>query len=123
MHQFSWFVFTWLLAAGGASRVLSAADGTPVECRDHGIFHACCGEVHRVRPLCVEVDPNEFRCQWEPLQYFDVNVTVKDHSLLVQCTPEVDLPVCVQFVLALFLFGCVSCLRADMYKRHGVVVF
>ena len=124
MSLSSWFVFTWLLAAGArASRIMSPADGVPVECIDHGVFHECCGEMHRIHPLCVEVDPNEFRCQWEPIQYFDVNVTVREHTLLVQCKPEVDLPLFVQFVLGLLLFCCVSCLRADMYKRHGVVVF
>ena len=109
--------------ASGFPRVLNAADGDPVECRDHGIFHECCGEVHRIRPLCVEVDQDEFRCQWEPVKYFDINVTVAEHRMLVQCTPDVDLPVFVQFVLLLCLFCCVWCLRADMYKRHGVILF
>ena len=68
------------------------------------------------------VDLNEFRCQWEQPRYFNVSVLREGPSLLVQCTPEVDLPVSVQFVLALFLFGCVSCLRADMYKRRDSVL-
>lgn len=115
-------VLGWCTSEGVlADRVLDASRGAPVVCQDHGIFHECCDKLDRIRPLCVHTDAF-YRCQWEPLQYFEVNVTVADDTLWVQCTPEVDLPVGVQLVVALCLFCCVSCLRADAYKRHGVIL-
>lgn len=121
----SWFVFAWLLTAGAraAPRVLDPAHGAFVVCKDKGVTGACCDKVDAVRPLCVVDEGSPPRCRWEPLADVHVNVSVLDpHTLLVECAPEVDVPLGIQLLFAAGACVCTACLRGDIYDRYGVLL-